>query len=62
MDNEYTRKEKPCLLSGTEFCDREDKECSWCISEEIKWERGDFDYTLEDVLMGSLDQDFEVDI
>lgn len=55
MDNEYTRKEKPCLLSGTEFCDREDKECSWCISEEIKWERGDFDYTLEDVLMGSLD-------
>jgi len=35
MDNE----EKPCLLSGSEFCDREDKECSWCISEEM-WEKG----------------------
>ena len=42
-------------ISLHQLGDREDKECSWCISEEIKWERGDFDYTLEDVLMGSLD-------
>ena len=35
MDNEYTRKEKPCFLSNGEFCDKEDKNCDRCIAEEI---------------------------
>ena len=26
MNNEYTRKEKPCFLSNGEFCDKEDKQ------------------------------------
>ena len=31
MNNEYTRKEKPCFLSNGEFCDKEDKNCDRCI-------------------------------
>ena len=35
VDDEYTRKEKPCFLSNGEFCDKEDKNCDRCIAEEI---------------------------
>ena len=34
MNNEYTRKEKPCFLSNGEFCDKEDKNCDRCIAAE----------------------------
>ena|GEM_PF-4110981 len=37
MDNEYTRREKICLLIGN-MCDREDKDCSICIAEEELWQ------------------------
>lgn len=45
MDNEFTRKEKPCPLSG-ELCDREDKDCNYCIAEEEKYQS---EYTYETV-------------
>lgn len=38
MDNEFTRKELPCPLSGKE-CDSNDKDCNKCIAEEIEWEK-----------------------
>ena len=50
MGNEFTRKEKPCPLSATEFCDREDKDCNYCIAEETEYEMG---YTKETVFMHS---------
>lgn len=38
MNNEYTRKEKPCFLSNGEFCDKEDKNCDRCIAEEEQYQ------------------------
>lgn len=45
VNNEFTRKEKPCPLSG-ELCDREDKDCNYCIAEEEKYQS---EYTYETV-------------
>ena len=33
-NNEFTRKETPCPLSSTEFCDREDKDCDTRVREK----------------------------
>lgn len=38
MDNEYTRKETKCPLSG-KYCDRKDKDCNICLAEEEEWEK-----------------------
>ena len=38
MNNEYTRKEKPCFLSNGEFCDKEDKNCDRCIAAEEQYQ------------------------
>lgn len=38
MDNEYTRKENECPIFGN-YCDREDKKCNICVSQEEAWER-----------------------
>lgn len=37
MNNQYTRKEEKCMLSGNDFCDRNDKDCCICIADEEKW-------------------------
>lgn len=52
MDNEFTRKEKPCPLSG-ELCDREDKDCNYCIAEEEKYQS---EYTHETVMINKEDK------
>ena len=38
MDNEYTRKEVKCPLRGI-YCDRKDKNCNICLSEEEEWNK-----------------------